>query len=125
MKRTILAAAGVGLLFGAPVLADQVTIEKRTITKEVTTEAPSTGTTVPTVIVAPDPPPPPRVEAPPPPPGPAMVWVAGNWRWNPETRTHVWVAGKYAEPPRPRAAWVPGRWVQRPDGWVFIDGRWD
>ena len=58
--RHALAIAGAVLIFGAPALADEVTIEKRTITREVTREAPESGSTVPNVIIAPGPPPPPR-----------------------------------------------------------------
>jgi hypothetical protein len=123
MKGAFLTAAVAALLVAAPALAQEVTIEKKETT--ITREVPESGSTVSTVVVAPNPPPELRVETPPPPPGPAMVWVGGNWRWNPETRDYVWAAGRYAEPPRPRAAWVPGHWVQRPDGWVFVDGRWD
>ena len=38
--RRALAIAGAVLIFGAPALAEEVTIEKRTITKEVTKEVP-------------------------------------------------------------------------------------
>jgi hypothetical protein len=120
MRRVILTAGAV-LIMAAPAFADQVTIEKKTITKDV----PESGSTVPTVIVAPNPPPPPRAETPPPPPGPEMVWLSGHWSWTPEARNYVWVEGKYAAPPRPRAAWLPGRWMQRPEGWVWEEGRWD
>ncbi len=123
--RRALAIAGAALALSIPALADEVTIEKRTITREVTREAPESGSTVPNVIIAPGPPPPPRTEMPPPPPGPTMVWIGGHWSWDPAARGHVWVDGRYAEPPRRRAAWLPGRWVQQPDGWVWEDGRWD
>jgi hypothetical protein len=124
MKRALV-IAGAALIFAAPALADEVTVEKRTITKEVTQDAPESGSTVSTVIVAPNPPPPPRAEAPPPPPGPEMVWMTGHWSWDPATKTYHWVGGKYAEPPRPKAAWLPGHWAERPGGWVWVNGRWD
>ena len=121
MKRALLTAGAI-LVLTAPAFAQSsVTIEKKTITKEI----PESGSTVSTVIVAPNPPPPPRAEAPPPPPGPEMVWTEGHWSWKSDARDFVWVEGKYAMPPRPRAAWMPGRWVQRTEGWVFEDGRWD
>jgi len=123
MKGAFLTAAAAALLVAAPALAQEVTIEKKETT--ITREVPESGSTVSTVVVAPNPPPELRVETPPLPPGPAMVWIGGNWRWSPETRDYTWAGGRYAEPPRPRAAWVPGHWVQRPDGWVFVDGRWD
>jgi hypothetical protein len=126
MRRAIL-AAGAALVFAGPALADDMTIEKKTITttKEVTTEPPASGSTVSTVIVAPNPPPEPRVEVRPPPPGPAVVWAGGHWSWSPPTHSYVWVPGRYVEPPRAHAAWVPGHWLKRGDGWVFEDGRWD
>src|SRR5688572_14621195 len=125
MRRELLTAGAV-LLLSVPAFAqDTTTIEKRTITKEVTREAPESGSTVSTVVVAPNPPPPPRAEAPPPPPGPDMVWMPGHWSWTPAARNYAWVEGKYAAPPRPRAAWMPGRWVQRTEGWVWEDGRWN
>lgn len=120
MRRVLLAASAV-LVMAAPAFADEVTIEKKTITRE----EPQSGSTVSTVVVAPTPPPPPRAEAPPPPPGPAVVWTAGHWSWNPDTHTYVWVAGRYLEPPRAHAAWVPGNWVKTADGWVWEEGRWD
>jgi hypothetical protein len=128
MRRALL-AAGAALIFAGPAFAaDEVTIEKRTTTtttKEVISEPPASGSTVSTVVIAPNPPPEPRVEVRPAPPGPSVVWVGGHWRWAPAERNFVWVPGKYAEPPRARAAWIPGRWVNRPDGWIFEQGRWD
>jgi hypothetical protein len=129
MKRALL-AVGAAVIFAAPAIAaDNVVIEKRTTTttttKEVTPDVPGSGSTVSTVVLAPNPPPEPRVEVRPPAPGPSVVWVGGNWRWSTPEKNFVWVPGKYVEPPRARAAWVPGRWMQRPDGWVFEDGRWD
>lgn len=122
MRRALLTAGAI-LIMAAPAFADDVTIEKKTtITREA---VPETGSTVSTVIVAPNPPPPPRAEAPPPSPGPEMVWMSGHWTWKPEARNYVWMEGKYAMPPRPRAAFVPGRWVQRTEGWIWEDGRWD
>ena len=117
-----LVVAGAVLLLAAPAFAQSsVTIEKKTITKEV----PESGSTVSTVVVAPNPPPPPRAEAPPPPPGPEMVWTEGHWSWKPDVHNYVWAEGKYAKPPRPHAAWMPGRWTQRTEGWVWDEGRWD
>jgi len=29
------------------------------------------------------------------------------------------------EPPREHAAWTAGRWVERPNGWMWEEGRWD
>ena len=129
MRRALLAASaalfGAGIIAG-PALAAEVTIEKKTTTtKEITKEVPESGSTISTVIVAPDPPPPPRVETMPPPPGPDVVWVKGHWGWSPDTHNYVWAPGEYREPPRAHAAWVAGRWIERPNGWVWEEGRWD
>ena len=121
MRQALLTAGAVLLLTGPALAQGSVTIEKKTITKEV----PETGSTVSTVIVAPNPPPPPQAETPPPPPGPSVVWTPGHWNWNRDTHGYVWIGGKYLEPPRARAAWLPGRWAQRPEGWVWQEGRWD
>jgi hypothetical protein len=121
MKHALLAAAAI-LVVGAPAFADStVTIEKKTITRE----EPGSGSTVSTVVIAPNPPPPPQAEVPPPPPGPTMVWTGGHWRWDPETRSYVWLQGKYMTPPHERAAWMPGHWRQGPDGWMWDEGHWD
>ena len=121
MKRTLLTAGAI-LILAAPAFAQSsVTIEKKTITKEV----PESGSTVSTVVVAPTPPPPPRAEARPPAPGPEMVWTEGHWSWKPDARNYAWIEGKYVMPPRPHAAWMPGRWTQRTEGWVWEDGRWN
>ena len=120
MKRTLLTAGAI-LILAAPAFAQSTVIEKKTITKEV----PESGSTVSTVVVAPNPPPPPRAEARPPAPGPEMVWTEGHWSWKPDAHNYVWLEGKYVAPPRPHAAWMPGRWTQRPEGWVWAEGRWD
>jgi hypothetical protein len=52
-----------------------------------------------------------------------MVWVPGHWGW--ERDQYVWLDGKYMEPPREHAAWTAGRWVERPNGWMWEEGRWD
>ena len=119
--RRILLTAGAALLLAAPALGEEVTIEKKTITREV----PSSGSTVSTTIIAPNPPPAPQAETPPPPPGPTMVWTPGHWSWEPERHAYNWIHGKFMEPPHARAAWVPGRWAERPDGWYWQEGRWD
>lgn len=120
MRHVLLAASAVAIL-AAPAFADEVTIEKKTITRDET----RSGSTVPNIIVAPNPPPAPEVEVPPPPPRPTMVWMSGHWRWSPETQSYVWTRGRFAEPPRPQAAWIAGRWLQRPEGWVWQEGHWD
>ena len=125
MKR-VLMIAGAALICAGPALAADVTIEKQTTTTKelVPAEPPQSGSTVSTIIVAPEAPPPPRVEVRPEPPRPGMAWMEGHWEWNPQTRTYSWVAGEFAEPPRPRALWSPGHWQKRPDGWVWTAGRW-
>jgi hypothetical protein len=117
--------AGAALICAGPALAAEITIEKQTTTtKELVPAEPRSGSTVATVIVAPEPPPPPRAEVRPEPPRPGMAWMEGHWEWNPETRTYRWLPGEFAEPPRPRAVWTPGQWQKRPDGWVWSPGRW-
>ena len=121
MKQALIAAGAI-VVFSVPAFADdQVTIEKRTIIREV----PGSGSTAPTEIITPTPPPPVRVEVPPPPPGPGVAWRPGHWRWSRAEQAYVWVPGRFIEPPRAQAAWVPGRFVQRPDGWIWVEGRWD
>jgi len=71
------------------------------------------------------PPPAPLPEVVPPPPFYGAVWIPGHWRWEPGAANFVWLHGHYAEPPRPRAAWAPGRWIERNNGWVWEEGRWD
>ena len=122
MKRTLL-LAGAALVVAMPAFADDVKVEKKTTT--ITREAPETGSTVSTVVVAPNPPPPVRAEVKPPPPGPDVVWVAGHWSWSPDTHNYAWSPGEYREPPRAHAAWIPGRWMERPNGWIWEEGRWD
>lgn len=123
MRRALLAAGAV-LIFAAPALADEVTIDKKTTTTTTTT-TPAYGSTESTVVLAPVAPPPVRVEAPPPVPGPGMAWIPGHWVWRGEDRGYVWLHGRYAEPPRARAAWIAGRFVQRPGGWMWVEGHWD
>jgi len=121
MRRALL-ATGAALLLAAPALADQVTITTKTITKDVPE---TSGSTVPTVVVAPNPPPPPEAEIQPPVPGPGVAWIPGHWSWEPDAHNFVWLHGRYMEPPHTDAAWLPGRWVERDQGWVWEDGRWN
>ncbi|MBV9828248.1 MAG: YXWGXW repeat-containing protein [Alphaproteobacteria bacterium] len=121
MKR-VLYAAGALMILCAPAFADEVTIEKRTITHE--TVPPESGSTVSTVVLAPTAPPAPQIETAPPAPAPTAVWQEGHWSWNPERQLYVWMHGHYAEPPRVHAAWLPGRFVERPGGWVWEEGHW-
>ena len=55
-------------------------------------------------------------------PGPNYVWVGGYNRWN--GRSYIWEPGRWAVPPRAHAVWVAPRWTHRPNGWVFVGGRW-
>jgi hypothetical protein len=126
MKR-VLTIAGAALICAGSALAADVKIEKETTTtttKELVPAEPRSGSTVATIVIAPEEPPPPRAEARPEPPRPDMVWQEGHWEWNPQTRTYRWMPGEFAEPPRPRATWTPGQWQKRPDGWVWMPGRW-
>ena len=77
--RRVLMIAGAALICAAPALADDVTVEKQTtVTKELVPAEPHSGSTVATVIVAPEAPPPPRVEVRPEPPQPGMAWMEGT-----------------------------------------------
>jgi hypothetical protein len=95
------------------------------------------------VVEAPAPPPPPvatappeivvpSYPAPPPPqaevvvvrPGPAHVWIAGHWSWQPARGAYVWAPGRWVVPASPRHVWVPGHWQRRPGGYVWVDGHW-
>jgi hypothetical protein len=137
--RRVLIIAGAALLCAGPALAADVTIEKETtvtkelvpaepkdttVTKELVPAEPHSGSTVSTVIIAPEAPPPPRVEVRPEPPRPGMIWMEGHWEWTPEKRTFGWIPGEFAAPPQPRATWSPGHWQKRPDGWVWAPGHW-
>jgi hypothetical protein len=119
--RRALFAAGAVLILSAPAFADQVTIEKQTITRDV----PQSGSTETTEIIAPTPPPAPQAEVPPAPPSPDVAWVSGHWSWDPAAQNYVWVHGRYLEPPHAHAEWVPGHFVQRPNGWLWEDGTWN
>src|SRR3954454_2410701 len=142
MKR-VLMLAGAALICAGPALAADVTTEESTttitrevvpaaprsestttITREAVPAAPYSGSTVATEIIAPEPPPPPRVEARPAPPRPGMVWQGGHWECNAATRTYSWMPGEFAAPPQPSATWSPGGWHKRPDGWIWMPGRW-
>ena len=123
-----LITAGAVIALTAPAFAAETTttIEKRTITRDVVTDVPESGSTVSTTtIIAPIKPPPPRVETVAPPPYPAAVWEPGHWRWMPGRQDYDWVTGTYLQAPREHAAWVPGHWRQDPRGWVWVEGRWD
>src|ERR1700693_4759488 len=93
MRRVLLATAAV-IALSAPALADDVKIEKQTITREsptgttvekqtITREEPGEGSTVSTTIIAPKAPPALQVETPPPAPRPTEAWIPGHWRWEP------------------------------------------
>jgi len=49
------------------------------------------------------------------------VWTPGYYRWH---HGYSWISGRYVVPPRPYAVWVPGCWVQRPQGYVWVQGYW-
>jgi WXXGXW repeat (2 copies) len=125
--RRVLMIAGAAVICAGPALAADVTTETTdttTVTKELVPAESRSGSTVATVIVAPEAPPPPRVEVRPEPPRPGMSWMEGHWEWKPDRRTYGWIPGEFAEPPQPRAMWSPGHWQQRPDGWVWTPGHW-
>ena len=68
-------------------------------------------------------PPPVRREVVAPRPAYDAVWVKGYWSWDPESRKHVWVPGRWVAA-RPGYRWVDGHWRKGPRGWVWTEGRW-
>ena len=76
------------------------------------------------VVVQGEPPPPPpaQVEVVPVAPGPEFFWVPGYHRW--WGGRYVWVAGRYERRPHPAARWEAAHWEVRPNGRVFVEGRW-
>lgn len=123
-RSLIVSAAVVALTVPAFAQATSTTtIEKRSET--VTRSIPKTGYTVSTTVIVPTAPPAPWIESPPALPFPAAVWEPGHWRWVPAEQTYTWVQGIYARPPHEHAAWQPGHWRQAPNGWVWVEGRWD
>jgi hypothetical protein len=55
-------------------------------------------------------------------PGPGYVWTDGYWDrrgggWG-------WVSGSWVRPPRARAVWVPGEWRHEGRNWRFHRGHW-
>ena len=54
-----------------------------------------------------------------------VVWIAGHYDWDPAQQNYVWVGGEFTQPPHPNAQWLPGHWSQQPNGWVWIDARWN
>ena len=58
-------------------------------------------------------------------PGPAHVWVAGHWNWQPDRGEYVWAPGLWAVPATPQHVWVPGHWVAHPDGHEWREGHWE
>lgn len=55
-------------------------------------------------------------------PGPGFVWVEGYWGW--QSRTYVWVPGRWERPPKRHAHWSPGRWRHHDRGWYWVPGHW-
>jgi|SRR5579863_1193337 hypothetical protein len=76
------------------------------------------------VVVQGEPPAPPaaEVEVVPAAPSPEHVWVPGYHRW--WGGRYVWVAGRYERRPHPAARWEGAHWEVRPNGRVFVEGRW-
>jgi len=72
------------------------------------------------VIVQERPPEPFREEIPPP-PGPDFFWVRGHWSWHDRW---IWTHGHYDRRPRHDAEWSEGRYEHRPEGWIWVEGRW-
>ena len=65
---------------------------------------------------------------PPPLPAPRPIVITlppGRWQWVPARQSYTWVQRVYAYRPYAPVAWVPGHWHQGPNGWVWVEGRWD
>jgi len=56
-------------------------------------------------------------------PRPGMVWITGDWIWQPR-RGYVWKEGYWAAPPGHRSAWVGGHWVRDRRGSYWVRGCW-
>jgi hypothetical protein len=77
------------------------------------------------IYYVPAPPPAPIYEVQTAPPGPLELffWQPGHWRW--EGGRYIWHRGIWARRPHPAAVWMAPHWEQRPQGYVFIEGRWN
>jgi hypothetical protein len=76
------------------------------------------------VVVQGEPPPPPpaQVEVVPAAPSAEYFWVPGYHRW--WGGRYVWVGGRYERRPHAEARWEGAHWEVRPNGRVFVEGRW-
>src|SRR5262249_2518228 len=61
------------------------------------------------------------VVGPPPSPGTEYVWMGGEYRWVPESRTYVYVPGSYV---KRTGAWVDGHWRKVRGGYRWVPGHW-
>ncbi len=50
------------------------------------------------------------------------IWIDGYWGWY--GGRHVWIEGCWRRPPHRHSRWVSPRWERRPNGYIFIEGRW-
>ena len=70
-------------------------------------------------------PPTPLVEEQPRKPGPRHAWSDGHWRWSQSEKRYIWNPGKWLRIRHPHHRhWIPGKWEKKPEGWLWIAGRW-
>ena len=126
MKHGILVAGAAALAISTPALADVPMPLHGVIaptTEVAQAQAPVYPPAPPPTVLAPTAPPAPQAEIPPPAPSRSYVWEPGHWSWN--GVQYFWEPGKYVERPTVAATYVGGHWEQHPNGWVWVEGRWD
>jgi WXXGXW repeat (2 copies) len=57
------------------------------------------------------------------PEGDDVVWIAGYWAWDDDSRDFIWISGFWRDAP-PSRNWVPGHWQQVDQGWQWVSGFW-
>jgi WXXGXW repeat (2 copies) len=51
------------------------------------------------------------------------TWVPGHYEWSSDALNDGWLPDRYVE--QTGATWIAGHWEERPDRWIWVDGRWD
>ncbi|WP_435007780.1 hypothetical protein P12x_005045 [Tundrisphaera lichenicola] len=57
------------------------------------------------------------------PEGIQVEWIPGNWAWDHQQRSFLWVSGVWRDVP-PGRQWIPGYWSQVPTGSLWTPGFW-